>query len=71
MRYTSLSLAAAIALGFTASAQAGGYVAPVVEPEPVTPVVTAPVAGVVERIVIPGTAPVEAGDLLLVIRPAD
>ena len=45
MRYTSLSLAAVIALGFTASAQAGGYVAPVVEPEPVTPVVTAPVAG--------------------------
>ena len=35
MRYTSLSLAAAIALGFTASAQAGGYVAPVVDVEPV------------------------------------
>ena len=33
--------------------------------------ITAPVAGVVERIVIAGTAPVEAGDLLLVIRPAD
>lgn len=45
MRYTSLSLAAAIALGFTASAQAGGFVAPVVEAEPVTPVAVAPVAG--------------------------
>ena len=33
--------------------------------------ITAPVAGVVERIAIAGTAPVEAGDLLLVIRPAD
>ena len=31
--------------------------------------ITAPVDGVVERLVIPGTAPVEAGDLLLVVRP--
>lgn len=33
--------------------------------------ITAPVAGVVERTVVSGTAPVEAGDLLLVLRPAD
>ncbi|MCK6080427.1 pyruvate carboxylase [Microbacterium sp. EYE_5] len=33
--------------------------------------ITAPVGGVVERLVIPVTAQVEAGDLLLVIRPAD
>ncbi|WP_434811656.1 pyruvate carboxylase [Microbacterium sp. bgisy189] len=33
--------------------------------------ITAPVDGVVERLVISGTAPVEAGDLLLVIRPAE
>ena len=33
--------------------------------------ITAPVAGVVERLVVDRTSPVEAGDLLLVIRPAD
>ncbi|MCO7202362.1 pyruvate carboxylase [Microbacterium sp. CnD16-F] len=33
--------------------------------------ITAPVDGVVERIVIAPTAQVEAGDLLLVVRPAD
>ncbi|MFT4051571.1 MAG: pyruvate carboxylase [Microbacterium sp.] len=33
--------------------------------------ITAPVEGVVERLAIGPTAPVEAGDLLLVIRPAD
>jgi pyruvate carboxylase len=33
--------------------------------------ITAPVDGVVERLVIPGTAQVEAGDLLLVIRPSE
>jgi len=33
--------------------------------------ITAPVEGVVERIVISSSSPVEAGDLLLVIRPAD
>jgi pyruvate carboxylase len=33
--------------------------------------ITAPVDGTVERLVIPGTAQVEAGDLLLVIRPAE
>ncbi|WP_347345151.1 pyruvate carboxylase [Microbacterium sp.] len=32
--------------------------------------IAAPVDGVVERLAIPGTAPVEAGDLLLVVRPA-
>ena len=33
--------------------------------------ITAPVAGVVERIAIATSSPVEAGDLLVVIRPAD
>ena len=33
--------------------------------------ITAPVDGVVERLAIAATAPVEAGDLLLVIRPAE
>jgi len=33
--------------------------------------ITAPVDGTVERVVIPSTAQVEAGDLLLVIRPAE
>lgn len=33
--------------------------------------ITAPVGGVVERLVIDATAPVEAGDLLVVIRPAE
>ncbi|PZU48271.1 MAG: pyruvate carboxylase [Microbacterium sp.] len=33
--------------------------------------ITAPVDGVVERIAIAATAPVEAGDLLVVVRPAD
>ncbi|MFT4213542.1 MAG: pyruvate carboxylase [Microbacterium sp.] len=33
--------------------------------------ITAPVDGVVERLVVSGTSPVEAGDLLLVIRVAD
>jgi pyruvate carboxylase len=32
--------------------------------------ITAPVSGVVERVVLAGTTPVEAGDLLVVIRPA-
>ncbi|MFT4307146.1 MAG: pyruvate carboxylase [Microbacterium sp.] len=32
--------------------------------------ITAPVDGVVERLVVTGTAQVEAGDLLLVVRPA-
>ena len=45
MRITTLSLAAAFALGFTASAQAGGYAAPVVEVEPATPVVVEPAVG--------------------------
>ncbi|WP_029145146.1 pyruvate carboxylase [Microbacterium luticocti] len=31
--------------------------------------ITAPVGGLVERVVLPGTAQVEAGDLLVVIRP--
>ncbi|WP_431803965.1 pyruvate carboxylase [Microbacterium sp. bgisy203] len=33
--------------------------------------ITAPVDGVIERLAIAATAPVEAGDLLVVIRPAD
>lgn len=33
--------------------------------------ITSPVDGVVERLVIPGTAQVDAGDLLVVVRPAD
>lgn len=33
--------------------------------------ITAPVDGVIERIAIAATAPVEAGDLLVVIRPGD
>ncbi|WEK14135.1 MAG: pyruvate carboxylase [Candidatus Microbacterium phytovorans] len=33
--------------------------------------ITAPVDGVVERVVIPTTAQVEAGDLLVVLRPAE
>ncbi|ALJ20827.1 pyruvate carboxylase [Microbacterium sp. No. 7] len=33
--------------------------------------ITSPVDGVVERRVIAGTAPVEAGDLLLVVRPSE
>jgi len=33
--------------------------------------ITAPVDGIVERLVIAVTAPVEAGDLLLVVRPAE
>lgn len=33
--------------------------------------ITAPVDGVVDRLAIAGTAPVEAGDLLLVVRPAE
>jgi len=32
--------------------------------------ITSPVSGVVERVVLAGTTPVEAGDLLVVIRPA-
>ena len=33
--------------------------------------ITSPVGGVVERVVLAATASVEAGDLLLVVRPAD
>ena len=33
--------------------------------------ITSSVDGVIERLVVTGTAPVEAGDLLLVVRPAD
>jgi len=33
--------------------------------------ITSPVGGVVERVVLAATASVEAGDLLLLVRPAD
>ncbi|WP_394278116.1 biotin/lipoyl-containing protein, partial [Microbacterium sp.] len=53
-----------------AKVQAGQPVASI-EAMKMEAAITAPVDGVVERLVIPGTAQVEAGDLLLVIRPAD
>ena len=53
-----------------AKVQAGQPVASI-EAMKMEAAITATVDGVVERLVIPGTAQVEAGDLLLVIRPAD
>ncbi|HCJ48460.1 MAG TPA: pyruvate carboxylase, partial [Microbacterium sp.] len=53
-----------------AKVQAGQPVASI-EAMKMEAAITAPVDGTVERLVIPGTAQVEAGDLLLVIRPAE
>ncbi|MGB4779845.1 biotin/lipoyl-containing protein, partial [Microbacterium sp.] len=50
--------------------RAGGPVASI-EAMKMEAAITAPVDGTVERIAIAATAPVEAGDLLLVVRPAD